>query len=963
MSDKKVNFYSVSFGKLFLFFTLLFVFVIYYTSLQTSAKLIEENEKQIESYMASKLDSIINDTSEEGYVWILFDKIKKIANKYGVESEELTKFIADSENNYKIKAKFFFYKNKEYKKGFNYLDEDLFIFTDILKQLDYEKYGQEYIEANRKTHQVLQKYFGSGNRLELINLYKGLLRRFYSSGEKQFYLWEDNPDEIGYFFHTVQIPDFLIRFKNTLADNPIDTIGAIDSSNQNIISPKNFTAEQTHSAYLKTIKSSKSFVEAYGYYWYFQTTINSEKICYVIPTNSNINNFFNWAGLLEKLSILLFIFILLIYITSLIKVIPGKNTIDFLDNLSIKYRIIGLLLISSFFPALLSLIFGFSLLSDKEKVLEEAILSESLAGISNIDNQYEVLKSNALKMSLELREYVKHNKITWELLQKYFDKYSIDPNLSYLEIRDEKINTLFSLFDRETSGVADTIDLICRIVLKLHNPKRIDSTKLNISPAELVSESVLSTDELGFSTLLRQRGKQWILRAGAHPTIWYWDVYPELATGPAFICVTAQSSTSFNRQIADYFKKLQLSSDSMQLYSFISENWYCPSLYPIKNISLPEKHLVNIAETAYKTNMVLFRTVSINGKHYWVTAKEEKNVRNHVYMHLISKEERLKVLNPYKWQLVISGIFTLFISFLGAWFIISLVILPVNDLSKGIEAIRFRYKDFSIPVRRKDEFGELAAAFNNVLKDLSDLEQGKIVQESLLPASAPIVKGYDIAFYTVSASDLAGDYHDSVTLDDGRISVILGDVSGHGISASLAMAMAKATFNYAKSIKAKFPEEFMDMLNTIINKELKPRNKLMTLISMVLNPETGEVIFDNGGQSYPAYYSEATQSSEELKMPSLPLGGMKKRKKKPIIKNMEPGDAFIFYTDGIIEASSEKGEMFGYERFFAKFTEQMKNKVSSKEAINNIYQAVEDFREQGHHSDDITLIIVRRIPN
>ena len=98
-----------------------------------------------------------------------------------------------------------------------------------------------------------------------------------------------------------------------------------------------------------------------------------------------------------------------------------------------------------------------------------------------------------------------------------------------------------------------------------------------------------------------------------------------------------------------------------------------------------------------------------------------------------------------------------------------------------------------------------------------------------------------------------------------------------------------------------------------------------------------------------------------MKMPSLPLGGMKKRKKKPITKQMEPGDAFIFYTDGIIEASSETGEMFGYERFFAKFAEQMKLKVSAKEAINNIYQAVEDFREPGLHSDDITLVIVRRL--
>ena len=287
--------------------------------------------------------------------------------------------------------------------------------------------------------------------------------------------------------------------------------------------------------------------------------------------------------------------------------------------------------------------------------------------------------------------------------------------------------------------------------------------------------------------------------------------------------------------------------------------------------------------------------------------------------------------------------------------------MPVGDLSKGILAIRNRIKDFSIPVRRNDELGELAKAFNKVISEFDELEYGKIVQDSLLPPGPPQIEGYDIAFFTISATDLAGDYHDTVTLEDGRISIILGDVSGHGISASLAMAMAKATFNYAKSQKVKFPEEFMDMLNIMFNKELKPRNKLMTLISMALTPETGEVIFDNAGQSYPAYYTASTQTCEEIKMPSLPLGGMKKRKKKPITKMMEPGDAFIFYTDGMIEASAANGEMFGYERFFEMFTEQMKHNAKSKDAINAIFQAMDNFREPGPRSDDITMIIVKRL--
>ena len=643
-------------------------------------------------------------------------------------------------------------------------------------------------------------------------------------------------------------------------------------------------------------------------------------------------------------------------------IVPGKNTVDFLNNLSIKYRIIGILTVSSVFPAIMSLIFGFSLLSDKEKVLEEAILSESLAGISNIENQYKVLLDKFYKVALEIREAAKSKDFSIKTFHKYLDKYSMDTDsgLTFIEMRDGDVNSLITMHDREISGIATTMDLICRIVLKLHSPKRINSTKLNISPAEIVSESVVSTDELGFSTLLRQRGKEWTLRSAAHPTLWYWDVYPELATGPAFICFSSLSVESFKRAIEDYFKDLHLASDSMQLYAYISQEFYEPMIQPHKYNSAIEKQLLDIVQSTIKTNKVLFRTVNINGKTFWLTAKEEKNVRTHVFMHLIDKEERLKVLTPYKWQLVFSGIFTMLLSLFGAWYIISLVILPVNNLSKGIEAIRYRTRDFTIPVTRKDEFGKLAIAFNKVIKEFDEMDYGRVVQESLLPISSPQIEGYDIAYFNVAASDLAGDYHDHAILDDGNLTLLLGDVSGHGISASLAMAMAKATFNYAQTLKVKFPEEFMEMLNTMFNKELKPRNKLMTMISMVLNPKTGEVIFDNSGQAYPAYFTASSQTSEEIKMPSLPLGGMKKRKKKAITKNMEPGDAFIFYSDGIIEASAANGEMFGYERFFSTFTEQMKLNIPANQAIRNIYQTMENFREPGHHSDDITLIIVRR---
>ncbi len=983
---------NASFGKIFLAFLMVLLLALFIISIQTSTKIKDNNEKKLEEILSSKLDGIISKCFLHNYIRNSCQKIISELHKNGPESKAIPNLVKECEKKENILLKAFFYKNNELKQYVNANEEDLELFTDLFKYLPLNIYDEGFVEAHRKTLDKLVKRFGIGTRLELLKLHKSFFTKFSVGDRKQHFHWDNYDDGTGLFIYTTVVPDLQIRFENILKNMPDKNYGVITrnskvikdqeniSKNKNsiskenedntkdkeiIIPPPGLTEDQTRAAYIKTTKSNKSFVISNDFYWYFQTNRFDDKFCYVVPINNNKYISYDWAGLLQTISIYLFIIVVILYLTSLIKVFPGQKVVEFLDNLSILYRIIGIFSMASIFPVLMTIVIGSSLLSDKQSVIEKNILSESLDAIYNLENQREVLYEKTNLMSEDLREAVKQaylNKqpINNELFYKYLNKYSISPDLSRLDVRDSDIKTIFTLVDRETQGLAELYDLICRIVLKIHCPNRTNANSIKISPAELVSESVLSTDELGFATLIRKRNKQFIFRVGAFPTLWYWDIYPDLKDGPAFICVTTQVITTFSKHIEAHINSLPLKKDNIQLAVFVNNPHYLDRLLtPYKN--LPKEEILDIANTSFDTNKVLFRTISIDGKTFWITAKHEKQINSHVFINLISQKERLSVLEPFKWQIGIIGVFALIISLFGAWFITRLIILPVGDLSKGIMAIRQRNKEFSIPIRRNDEFGELANAFNQVIKDFDELEYGKIIQESLLPSNAPVIKGYDIAYFTISATDLAGDYHDNVILDDGRLSVILGDVSGHGISASLAMAMAKATFNYAKAQKVKFPEEFMDMLNTMFNKELKSKNKLMTLISMVLNPETGEVIFDNAGQSYPAYYSNSTQTCEELKMPSLPLGGMKKRKKKTITKIMEHGDAFIFYTDGIIEASAENGEMFGYERFFSIFTEQMKNKNSAKDSINNIYHAVDNFREAGYRSDDITMIIVKRL--
>ena len=122
--NEKIKKISVSFGNIFLLFLLVFLLALFTISMQTSAKLIEENEDKTKSYMASSLDNIVANTTEESYMFRSYNNIIEIALKEGIESKQLNEAINNFIINEKIIAKFFFYKNNEFVKGYNYSNDD-----------------------------------------------------------------------------------------------------------------------------------------------------------------------------------------------------------------------------------------------------------------------------------------------------------------------------------------------------------------------------------------------------------------------------------------------------------------------------------------------------------------------------------------------------------------------------------------------------------------------------------------------------------------------------------------------------------------------------------------------------------------------------------------------------------------------------------------------------------------------
>ncbi len=948
---------SASFGRLSLIFAGILLLFVSLTASQTAEKLQREHERHLLKTLEFSLDPLIAATSDESYVFNRINSLVAAARNGGIDGTRLAEAVLLSSDTFRVPVKAFFYQNMKLQRSFNATAAEAPLFERIMADLN--QTGTAFEEAQRRVHQALLDNFGSGHRLELMSAARGTQKRYKFGEADYFYYWNSWPDGLGVFIIATGFPDFSGRFARIATERR--NFGAGTPATGRYFPPEGLTADQTAAAHIKAKLNGQNHTEAFDHIWLFQEDETGSFWCRVMPTNEAEAGRPIWADHLLLIAEIMLFITFTLYLTAFAGIKPGAVVAAWLDSLSIRYRLMGLFSMASVFPVLLSVLIGATSLTDRHEVIENSVIAESISAVEPLEKMYNIRIAQSEALGRDLRQALLTEPPSEEMLQRYLKKHSLPRFLARLEVRDGDGQTIFSTDDRQVHGVAEAMDILSRMTIKLHSPHRMSpAAATRVSPAEIVSESVMSTDEIGMATIMRLRGRQWHFHMGTFPTTWFWDVYPEIASGPGFMCQTNQLLEIYLKQVEETLGKARVSSDTLQLATELNYHFSSFRVFPDYSF-LPVDKLLQAAITSFRTNRVLFRELEAAGQKWWLTCKPEKNINSHVFMHLISQPARLKALEPFKWRLMAGGIFALIISLLGAMLITRLIILPVGDLSSGITAIRERRQDFRIPFRRDDEFGALANAFNKVIGELKELEYGRIVQESLLPRAAIVPEGYDIAFFNTSATDLAGDYHDCVKLNDGRLAIVLGDVTGHGISAALAMAMAKATVNYAAADGKLFPVGVMDMLNALFNRELKPRHKFMTLVTIVVDPVTGKIEVDNAGQSYPRFYKAAEDRSEEIELPTMPLGAMKKRRSKIETRTMQSGDALILYSDGIIECSDTTGDMYGYNRFSDSFERLMREKTPAEKALREMMRELDAFRVAGPYPDDVTLVIIRKL--
>ena len=332
------------------------------------------------------------------------------------------------------------------------------------------------------------------------------------------------------------------------------------------------------------------------------------------------------------------------------------------------------------------------------------------------------------------------------------------------------------------------------------------------------------------------------------------------------------------------------------------------------------------------------------------------------------------IKEAYQGVIYVAVLFTA-LGIVGVFILTGFVVRDLKRLAEDIAEIGKGNLDHPVQVRSRDEVGMIAYAVRKMARNLKEAQEKLLeterfkheveiaqrIQTILLPKSLPQIPGYQISGFYRAARLVGGDYYDFVRMAGGRWGFILADVAGKGVGASLIMVMTRTLVN----VEAPFTEDPKDLLTTLHNELVGeiPEDMFVTAVVGVLEPKEGRLKLASAGHNPPVFWrrGKAVLLEMEGAVLGLPLLTPEQYSEAMEVKELllEPGDLLVAYTDGVTEAMNARGEQFGEERLLAVVQEAG---AGSAEAVKEaILDALEEFTRGAEQSDDITLLIVKKV--
>lgn len=239
----------------------------------------------------------------------------------------------------------------------------------------------------------------------------------------------------------------------------------------------------------------------------------------------------------------------------------------------------------------------------------------------------------------------------------------------------------------------------------------------------------------------------------------------------------------------------------------------------------------------------------------------------------------------------------------------------------------------------------------------SELELSQKVQKALLPHSVPDLPGWEVAAFSRPASIVGGDYFDFARFGNGLHALIIADVMGKGMPASMLMASLQASLRIITP-ESDSPARVLERINHIFCHNIN-LTKFVTLVVAELDPEHGVLRYANAGHNPPFILRTHPGSAPEPLLPTgAAIGLMENAAFETRSITLAPGDSIVLYTDGITDAGVHQERMFGEERLRDFLAEN--RDCSAQRLIRDLLQEVQSHTHNAPPADDTTLIVLKR---
>jgi serine phosphatase RsbU (regulator of sigma subunit) len=291
---------------------------------------------------------------------------------------------------------------------------------------------------------------------------------------------------------------------------------------------------------------------------------------------------------------------------------------------------------------------------------------------------------------------------------------------------------------------------------------------------------------------------------------------------------------------------------------------------------------------------------------------------------------------------------------------------PIHILQSAFRRVAQGDYKQQVTVRNRDEFAELATAFNRMQEDLTErahmkhaLLMAEEVQRSLLPVTPPRTKHLDIAGASIYCDAIGGDYYDFLESPQGAgtVRIVLGDVSGHGTAAALLTATSRALLR-SRSAHPGPIEDVVGDVNRELSLDMKESGQFLTLFLVEIDPENRQLRWVRAGHEPAILFFPATEIFENLGGPGLALGIDAAQVYTTQSKSgLCDGQVILLGTDGLCETRNPSGEMFGKDRLIGLLRRHAQG--SAEDITGSVLEHLKAYQGIAEFEDDATIVVVK----